>query len=266
MLAKALQERHHLEERLKRDGSLFDLGNSTADEIVTAISGNIGVIISLDKVETIAKGLLAEVKRKRQIKRQAPARVSLDELTRYVALRRLCNVRADLHARVLAGELTPHSGMIQGLPNRAARHADVARFRQDAGYEFVTYLIEVGDPRLDDVPLLRNAARWWLDSLSTRGRHCFACGGWLGNQQHVGALLLATAATNKPTSASTCGVCRACWSEKTPAEIEAAALGVLRRNLALQGGVCEVCEYRISIAIRRNANGSNHRPATSFFC
>ncbi len=47
-------------------GSLFDLKRDSADDIVQAIAGNIGVIVSLGKVEAIGKGLLDEVKRKRQ--------------------------------------------------------------------------------------------------------------------------------------------------------------------------------------------------------
>jgi hypothetical protein len=73
-----LQEELHIaQEQLKRDGSLFDLAGSNAAEIVAAISGNIGLKgITLDKIEDIAKGLLAEVKRKREElkrKRQRPA-------------------------------------------------------------------------------------------------------------------------------------------------------------------------------------------------
>jgi hypothetical protein len=60
MLAKVLQEKHRLEERLKHDGSLFDLKNDKADDIVEAIVAN----ISTPKAEAIGKGLLARIKRK----------------------------------------------------------------------------------------------------------------------------------------------------------------------------------------------------------
>lgn len=43
-------------------GSLFDLRRDSADDIVAAIVGN----VSAHKAEAIGKGLLAQVKRKRQ--------------------------------------------------------------------------------------------------------------------------------------------------------------------------------------------------------
>jgi hypothetical protein len=63
-LAKALQEKYHLEEQLKRkdDGSLFDLRRDTAENIITAILGN----ISPPKAAAIGKGLLDGLKRKQQ--------------------------------------------------------------------------------------------------------------------------------------------------------------------------------------------------------
>jgi hypothetical protein len=64
-LARVLQEKYQLEEKLKRrdDGSLFDLKRDNADDIVEAIAAN----VSTTKAETIAKGLLARVKRKQQV-------------------------------------------------------------------------------------------------------------------------------------------------------------------------------------------------------
>jgi flagellar motility protein MotE (MotC chaperone) len=63
-LAQALQRVHQLEEQLKRkeDGSLFDLKHDSTDDIVATIAAN----ISTHKAEAIAKGLLVQVKRKRQ--------------------------------------------------------------------------------------------------------------------------------------------------------------------------------------------------------
>jgi len=112
--------------------------------------------------------------------------------------------------------------------NRASRHDDTERFARDAGQNLLTYLIAPGDPVLDGEPLLKNATRWWLDALGTKMRHCFVCGSWMPNRSHVGAVLLATAATCTPTSASACGVCRKCWEDAEPATIERAAAAVLR--------------------------------------
>jgi hypothetical protein len=113
--------------------------------------------------------------------------------------------------------------------NRAHRLADVERFRCDADGELVSYLVTLDDPRLRDTPLLRRAATWWLDALGTKMRHCFVCGSWMPNRSYVGAVLLATAATETLTaSASVCGCCRACWQDAEPAKIERAAAAALR--------------------------------------
>jgi hypothetical protein len=64
-LAQALQEKHHLQEQLRRkdDGSLFDLKHDSADDIVAAIVAN----VSSSKAERIGRGLLAQTKRQRQL-------------------------------------------------------------------------------------------------------------------------------------------------------------------------------------------------------
>jgi hypothetical protein len=116
--------------------------------------------------------------------------------------------------------------------NRSARRRDIARFRREACRELLTYLVEPDDPALGDVPLLQRAARWWLDGLSTRVRHCIVCSSWIINQQHVGALLLATPAVARPPSASACGICRQCWSADIPVEtLERAAIAALQPAL-----------------------------------
>jgi len=83
------------------------------------------------------------------------------------------------------------------------------RFRRDASSSLLTYLVEPGDlrPTSVAVPILRDTARNWLDLLSTRVRNCIVCDSWVTSGQCVGALLLATPATAKPTSASCCAIC-----------------------------------------------------------
>jgi hypothetical protein len=115
--------------------------------------------------------------------------------------------------------------------NRAARHSDVAKFAQDAGHELETFLIAPDDTRLDGAPLLKRASAWWLDGLTRKMRHCFVCGAWLANRNYVGAVLLATATTSKPSCAVS-GVCCACWKDADAAKIEHAAAAVL--NVVLQ--------------------------------
>jgi hypothetical protein len=85
---------------------------------------------------------------------------------------------------------------------------------------------EVGDPRLDDVPVLRNAVHWWLHALSKRMKNCFHCGSWLANQKYIGLLLLSTPAVASPTSVSVSACCKRCAD--LPAEtMERAAAAVL---------------------------------------
>ncbi len=116
--------------------------------------------------------------------------------------------------------------------SRHDRRRDIARFRREACRELLTYLIEPNDPALDAAPWLQRAARWWLDGLSTRVRHCIVCSAWIVNRQHVGALLLATPAVAKPPSASACGVCRKCWEADLPVEtLERAAATALQPAL-----------------------------------
>ncbi|MGY8633831.1 hypothetical protein RAD15_15245 [Bradyrhizobium sp. 14AA] len=103
---------------------------------------------------------------------------------------------------------------------RHERRADLARFRRDASRrDLLTFLVEPDDARLSKAPLLQRTASNWLDALSTRVRHCIVCSSWLVDRQHVGALLLATSATVRPTSASACGVCRECWSADLGLEV-----------------------------------------------
>jgi hypothetical protein len=63
-LARVLQEKHQLEEKLKRkdDGSLFDLKHDSAEDIVEAMLAN----VSPPKAAAIGKGLLDGLKRKQQ--------------------------------------------------------------------------------------------------------------------------------------------------------------------------------------------------------
>ncbi|MET4198751.1 hypothetical protein [Bradyrhizobium sp. LA6.12] len=115
------------------------------------------------------------------------------------------------------------------MSNRHQRRADLAHFKREAP-ALLTYLVEPDDAGLDAAPLLQAAAANWLDNLSRRARTCIVCSEWLPNRQQVGALLLAVPATLRPTSASVCPICRACWEADLPVEaLERAAGAVLRK-------------------------------------
>ncbi|WP_426615360.1 hypothetical protein [Bradyrhizobium sp. McL0616] len=119
--------------------------------------------------------------------------------------------------------------------NRHARRRDLARFRRASSASLLTYLVEPGDNRLSQAPLLKVAAHGWLASLSTRVRSCIVCSAWLVNRDHVGAMLLAMPGIAKPTSASTCGICCQCWDADLPdAALDRACATAL--NEAVPGG------------------------------
>jgi len=119
------------------------------------------------------------------------------------------------------------------MSNRAQRRADLHDFRR--GRELLTFLVEPDDQRLRTAPLLAQTADRWLDLLTKRVRFCIVCSSWLPGRQNVGAVLLATQADIRPTSASCCGVCRECWDAELPMEaLERASEQALRE--AFPGG------------------------------
>ncbi|MCD9821623.1 hypothetical protein [Bradyrhizobium japonicum] len=109
--------------------------------------------------------------------------------------------------------------------NRHARRSELARYRQEAGNELNTYLVDPDQPL--DVPILRNAARSWLDALPRRMRSCIACSGLIWERQRVGWLLLSVPAVPKSPAASVCGICIEC-ADLPLAALERAAMTALR--------------------------------------
>jgi hypothetical protein len=127
---------------------------------------------------------------------------------------------------------------------RHERRVDLARFRKDASRrDLLTFLIPPDDAALSTAPLLQRTAQNWLNAIPTRVRHCIICSSWIMNRQSVGALLLATPATVRPTSASACVICRECWDADLPIVAqERAAERVLQE--ALPGGRLEPLDTR----------------------
>jgi hypothetical protein len=117
---------------------------------------------------------------------------------------------------------------------RHERRASLARYRDEADHELLTYLVDVDQPL--DVPILRNAARSWLDALPHRMRSCIVCSGLLWERQRVGLLLMSTPVVAKPMSASVCGVCVEC-ADLPLAALERAATTALQA--AVPGGRLE---------------------------
>jgi len=99
---------------------------------------------------------------------------------------------------------------------RHERRANLHAFRR--GRELLTFLVELDDRRLRAAPLLAQTADQWLNLLTKRVRHCIVCAAWLVDKRSVGAVLLATQADIRPTSASACCICRECWDAELPME------------------------------------------------
>lgn len=91
---------------------------------------------------------------------------------------------------------------------RHERRASLARYRQETGGALDTYLVDPDQPL--DMPILRNAARSWLDALPVKMRSCIACSGLIWERDRVGWLLLSVPSGPKPPAASVCGVCIEC--------------------------------------------------------
>lgn len=92
--------------------------------------------------------------------------------------------------------------------NRHARRSGLARYRQETGGALNTFLVGPDQPL--NIPILRNAARSWLDALPRRMRSCVVCSGPMWEKQRVGWLLLSVPAVPKPPAASVCGICCEC--------------------------------------------------------
>src|SRR5436190_21554148 len=91
---------------------------------------------------------------------------------------------------------------------RHERRASLAQYRRETSGELNTYLVGVDEPL--PTPILRNAARSWLDALPRRMRSCIACSGLMWEKKRVGWLLLSVPAVLKPPAASVCGICCEC--------------------------------------------------------
>ena len=116
--------------------------------------------------------------------------------------------------------------------NRHARRSELSRYRRETGGTLNTFLVDPDQPL--DVPILRNAARSWLDALPRRMRACIVCSGLMWERQRVGWLLLSVPVVPpKPPAASVCGICCEC-ADLPLAALEAAATTALQT--AVPGG------------------------------
>jgi hypothetical protein len=119
-----------------------------------------------------------------------------------------------------------HERRAQKSEGRAGR---VKSFRQGAGKGgFLTSLFGADEVRSEHAAAIRN---WYFEE-QVRRPTCFACRAQFGSARRPGGFLCATAVRAGPKAGvAVAGVCLECWATKTPDEIEAAALALLRRQL-----------------------------------
>jgi hypothetical protein len=113
--------------------------------------------------------------------------------------------------------------------SRANRVADFRR--QAAGSPFETSLLPAGKHQPRDG---RAIANWLLREPIARPS-CFCCRVTFSPTRRPGAFLTAIASRTPAGGTAVGAVCAECWGSKSAVKIEAAALAVLRRNLATRG-------------------------------
>ena len=114
------------------------------------------------------------------------------------------------------------------MSNRQQRRVSLAQLKRDAAQGHMdTYLIPT-DISLDGQPLLRDAALYWRSGIHQRRPTCFGCAARFADDARPAAFLFAVPSV-APSSASVSGLCITCWGGLSDAEVEAAALGVMRK-------------------------------------
>jgi hypothetical protein len=113
-----------------------------------------------------------------------------------------------------------------------SRQDRVAQFRRQAGGGWYdTSLRRAGEHRPSDGSAVRN---WFLREPIVRPT-CFGCRNSFTTERRPAAFLTVTASRSPRAGIAVSGLCQACWAKLSTAEIEAAALDVLRRQLNPRG-------------------------------
>lgn len=116
------------------------------------------------------------------------------------------------------------------------RQDSVAAFRRQAGGAgFETSLRAVGEHQPRDGRAISN---WFLQE-PIRQPVCFCCRALFTPARRPGGFLTAVPIKAPKAGIAVAGICAQCWSEKTPQEIENAALALMRRNLGTRGGFAD---------------------------
>jgi hypothetical protein len=113
-----------------------------------------------------------------------------------------------------------------------ARHDRIATFRRKAGGAgFNTSLRAIGEHHPRDG---RAIANWFMCEPGSKPT-CFGCRASFSPTRRPGGFLTAVSIRVPQAGIAVGGICCECWNDRTPDEIEAAALAVLHRQLGSRG-------------------------------
>jgi hypothetical protein len=113
---------------------------------------------------------------------------------------------------------------------RHERRASVSEFKRVAATGHLdVHLVPTEDIPLSD-PLLQRAASHWRAGIAARRPTCISCKAKFADGAQAGAFVM-TVPSAAPTSASASALCDACWSALDDAQVNAAALKIVRRVL-----------------------------------
>jgi hypothetical protein len=116
------------------------------------------------------------------------------------------------------------------MTTRQQRRASLSAFKKEASQGFVdVFLTPIEDVALAK-PLHQRAVAFWRANIPTRRPACLSCKAQFAEDARVGSYLLMVP-ERAPTSASVSGLCSSCWSSLTDAEVERAALKIVRSVL-----------------------------------
>jgi hypothetical protein len=113
-----------------------------------------------------------------------------------------------------------------------SRRRRLERFQSLTDGRYIPSLMTAGEHRAVDSVAISN----WCIARTTAHSTRFGCRGPFGEHIEPAAFLTATPdGDTRTTSVAVAAICRGCWIRLTPEQIEAAALGMLRKNLNPKG-------------------------------
>jgi hypothetical protein len=113
--------------------------------------------------------------------------------------------------------------------SRHERRASLAAFKREAAGGYLDVHLVPTDAPINN-PLLERAASHWRAGVAARRPTCIGCKAKFADGAQAGAFVM-TVPSAAPTAVSVSALCDACWSALDDAQVNAAALRVIRRVL-----------------------------------